>query len=123
MWIFTKYGFYSAACTPSALVHGLDRLVIRARVRSHLEALIKRFPGQLGACEIQDGGGTDYAHRIYVGGLAWQIVMAHLTLDIDYDNFKEEVARHQAERGGAGAAYEESLHKVWHVMHELQLKR
>ena len=32
------------------------------------------------------------------------------TRDIDYGNFKSEVARHQ---GSAGAAYEDTLHEVW----------
>jgi len=37
--------------------------------------------------------------------------------EIDYDNFKSEVANHQ---GTAGAAYEHSLHDVWSVMKTLQ---
>jgi hypothetical protein len=44
-------------------------------------------------------------------------VLAGLAEEIDYDNFKSEVARHQ---GRAGAAYECSLHEVWSVMHGLQ---
>jgi hypothetical protein len=37
--------------------------------------------------------------------------------DVDYDNFKSEVARHQ---GTSGAPYERSLHAVWSVMYKLQ---
>ena len=36
---------------------------------------------------------------------------------LDYDNFKSEVAHHQ---GSDGAAYEHSLHEVWSVMYRLQ---
>ena len=44
-------------------------------------------------------------------------VVAELTEETDYDNFKSEVARHQ---GKAGAAYEHALHDVWSVMNRLQ---
>jgi len=49
MWIFTKYGFFSAVCAREGSGrHGQpvdpDRIMIRARLLSHLEALLKRFP-------------------------------------------------------------------------------
>ena len=43
--------------------------------------------------------------------------MWNFTRDIDYGNFKSEVARHQ---GSAGAAYEDTLHEVWDTMYRLQ---
>jgi hypothetical protein len=48
---------------------------------------------------------------------AWSHLVKALVDDIDYDNFKSEVARYQ---GRSGAAYERSLHQVWSVMFELQ---
>jgi hypothetical protein len=48
---------------------------------------------------------------------AWMQVLAAIADETDYDNFKSEVAHHQ---GKAGAAYEQSLHNVWSVMHKLQ---
>jgi len=122
MWIFTKHGFFSAVCARKGNgKHGQpvdpDRIMLRARVRSHLEALMKRFPDLLGECEIQEFTGTDYAFRVFVQKLAWMQVAAALAEETDYDNFKSEVARHQ---GRAGAAYEHSLHDVWSVMNRLQ---
>ena len=122
MWIFTKHGFFSAVCARQGDgKHGQpvdpDRIMVRARVRGHLEALKKRFPDLLGECEIQDSVGTDYAYRLFVQKSAWTQVLAGLAEETDYDNFKSEVVRHQ---GPAGAAYEHSLHEVWSVMNRLQ---
>jgi len=122
MWIFTKHGFFSAVCARQG--NGKrgqdvdpDRIMVRARVREHLDALKKRFPGLLGGCEIQDSADTDYAYRLFVPKPDWVKVVAGLAEETDYDNFKSEVASHQ---GRAGAAYERSLHDVWSVMHKLQ---
>jgi len=122
MWIFSKHGFYSAVCARQGdgkLGQPVDpdRIMVRARVRGHLEALKKRFPNLLGDSEIQESSGTDYAFRLFIEKSNWMLVVAELAEETDYDNFKSEVARHQ---GRAGAAYEHSLHNVWSVMHKLQ---
>jgi hypothetical protein len=122
MWVFSKHGFFSAVCARQGDGrHGqpidLDRIMVRARVRGHLEALKMRFPDLLGQCEIQEFAGTDYAFRVFVDKPVWSQVLSGLAEETDYDNFKSEVARHQ---GRAGAAYERSLHEVWSVMHRLQ---
>ena len=122
MWIFTKHGFFSAVCARRADgKHGqpidLSRIMVRARIRGHLEALRERFPDLLGKCEIQEFAGTDYAFRLFVQKSAWSQVVSGLAEETDYDNFKSEVARHQ---GRGGAAYERSLHDVWSVMNRLQ---
>jgi len=122
MWLFTKYGFYSAVCARQGDGgHGQlvapDRIMVRARVRNHLEALRKRFAGILGDCEIRELPGSDYAFRIFVDKPAWSQVLVGLNEELDYDNFKAEVANVQ---GREGAAYEQALHEVWSVMHRLQ---
>ena len=122
MWIFTKHGFFSAVCARQGDgKHGQpvdpDRIMVRGRMRSHLEALKERFPDLLGQCEIREFAGTDYAYRLFVDKPVWSQVLAGLAEETDYDNFKSEVARHQ---GRAGAAYEHSLHEVWSVMNRLQ---
>jgi hypothetical protein len=122
MWIFSKHGFFSAVCARKGDGgHGQpvdpDRIMVRARVRGHLEALKQRFPDLLGQCDIQESAGTDYAYRLFVQKSAWAQAIAGLAGETDYDNFKSEVARHQ---GRAGAAYEHSLHGVWSVMRRLQ---
>lgn len=122
MWIFTKHGFFSAVCARQGKgQYGQpvdpDRIMVRARLRNHLESLKKRFADLLGECEIHEFAGTDYAFRLFVQKSAWSQVVARLAEETDYDNFKSEVARHQ---GRAGAAYEHSLHEVWSVMNRLQ---
>jgi len=58
-----------------------------------------------------------YAYRLFLPKSVWTQVLAGLSEEIDYDNFKSEVAQHQ---GKAGAAYEHSLHDVWSVIYGLQ---
>jgi hypothetical protein len=124
MWLFTKHGFFSVVCArlgdgqPGKSIDA-TRLMVRARVRGHLEGLKERWPDHLGRCEIRSSDRTDYAFRIFVDKPAWSHVLSELALETDYDNFKSEVARHQ---GGAGVAYEQALHDVWAVMYRLQEK-
>lgn len=122
VWIFTKYGFYSAVCARQGDGgHGKpvdrDRVMVRTRVRKHLDALKERFPDLLGSCEIKEFAGTDYAFRLFVDKSAWSHLLVGLNEDMDYDNFKSEVAKFQ---GRDGAAYEHALHKVWSVMYGIQ---
>lgn len=122
MWIFTKYGFYSVVCARQGDGrHGdpvdPNRIMVRARLHPHLEALKTRFPDLLGGCDIKQFPGTDYAFRIFVEKPVWTQVMAGISDELDYDNFKSEVARFQ---GRQGANYEHSLHEVWSVMYRLQ---
>lgn len=122
MWLFTKHGFFSVVCARQGDgSYGQpvdpDRLMVRARVRSHLEKLKERFVDLLADCDIMEFAGTDYAFRIFVPKSAWQQVLVGLAEEMDYDNFKSEVARFQGENG---ADYEHSLHDVWSVMNKLQ---
>jgi len=122
MWIFTKHGFYSAVCARQGdgrYGQAVDpnRIMVRARVHKHLDALKERFAGLLRDCEIQEFPGSDYAYRIFVDKPVWSQVLVGLNEELDYDNFKSEVADFQ---GDEGTAYEHSLHKVWSVMNRLQ---
>ena len=82
-----------------------------------MEALKDRFSDLPADREIKEFAGTDYAFRIFVDKSVWSKVLVGLNEEMDYDNFKSEVARHQ---GGEGAEYEHSLHDVWSVMNRLQ---
>ncbi len=120
MWLFTKYGFYSAVCARQGdgrYGQPLDtqRIMVRARVRAHLEALQRRFPELLAGCEIKEYPGSDYAFRIFVDKSSWSQVLVGLNEELDYDNFKSAVADLQGHND-----YEHSLHQVWSVMHRLQ---
>src|SRR5690606_26341981 len=120
-----KHGFFSAVCARQGdggygQPVDSDRIMVRSRLRSHLIALMERFPHHLGDCEIHESLGTDYAFRLFVSKSNWAQVLAELAGEIDYDNFKSEVGRHQ---GAAGASYEDSLHDVWSVMRRLHAGR
>lgn len=122
MWLFTKHGFFSVVCARQGDGRhhrpvAPDRLMVRARERSHLERVKERFPELLGRCEIVEFAGTDYAHRFFVDKATWTKVIAGLNDEIDYDNFKEEVRQHQ---GSCGGTYVSALHDIWSVMHRLQ---
>ena len=122
MWVFTKYGFFSAVCARQGegghrQSIDPDRIMVRARVRSHLEAIKERFSDLLASCDIKEFVGTDYAYRLFMDKPVWSQVLVGLNEDLDYDNFKSEVGRFQ---GREGAAYEHSLHEVWAVMYRLQ---
>jgi hypothetical protein len=124
MWIFTKYGFFSAVCAR----HGQgqagqpvdpNRVMIRARAIDHLRRLQTRCPVLAGA-EVLISPNADYAFRMFLPKEDWATIMAQIALELDYDNFKAEVDRYQKH---AGADYTEALHEVWSVMNELQRRR
>ena len=121
MWLFNKYGFYSAVCARQGdgryANPFLHRIMMRVRVRIHLDTSKERFAGRLGDCEIQELPGSDYAFRIFVEKQVWSQVFVGLHEEVDYDNFNSEVVHHQ---GKAVAACEHSLHEAWSVMHRLQ---
>jgi len=119
---FTKHGFFNAVCARQGTGQHSEpvdqnRIMVRARLRSHLEALQAHFPERLGEHEIRLFPGTDYAYRLFVPKNLWAEVVSKLVEETDYDNFKDEVKHHQ---GKTGAAYEHALHEVWHVMNRLQ---
>ena len=121
MWLFTKHGFFSAVCAwqgdgTSRQPADPDRIMVRARVQSHLEALQARFPEQLGERDIQvTPEQRDYRYRIVVAKADWTSVMAGLSEELDYDNFKGEVHRLEG-----STPYGVALHDVWGVMRDLQ---
>ena len=122
MWLFTRHGFYSAVCARQGdggkgQPVDDDRIMVRVRIRGHLDSLIARFSDILTNVEIQEFHATDYAYRIFIDKSAWAQVLSALGEEIDYDNFKSEVAHHQ---GKGGADYERALHDVWSVMYRLQ---
>ena len=122
MWIFSQHGFFSAVCARQGdgshdQPVDPDRIMVRARLRGHLEALKERYPDLLGDCAIRDSMGTDYPYRLFVAKSVWAHVLAGLANETDYDNFKSRVQEYQ---GKGGAAYKHSLHSVWSTMHRLQ---
>jgi hypothetical protein len=120
MWLFTRYGFYSVACADKTDKKDgpLDpaTMMVRARRKSHLQALQKRF-AQLEASEIVVLKGRDYRYRLFVGKDLWARIVAELASEQTWSNFKNEAARF----GGSGSSdYVHALHEVWATMNDLQ---
>jgi len=104
MWLLLPFGFYSIVAKPGDRVAGL--LTVRARAAADLDALRARVPA-LGA--TIHGGGTDYPFRAQVPREALAAALAGFVDALDYDNFKDEVARHDASRAHL-------YHRVWEVL-------
>lgn len=106
MWLVTTEGFYS-------VIRWHDgRMCVRARQRADLDRLRKIAP-ELSAIEVTPG--RDYRYRCFCTQKQWVKVAGRLAEQIDYGNFKSEVAR---KRGMGG--YEKALHSVWSIFGKLQ---
>lgn len=132
MWLFTRYGFFSAT-SAHGRGRGADphRIMVRARVRQHLVNLRTRFARHLGGTRIIESAATDYRYRMFVPKWVWSAVCAKLAGETEWTNFKGEVARYtvdQADNTGPrdhaeidqARRYEHALHEVWAIMHRLQ---
>lgn len=110
MWIMTTYGFFSIVEKPED--REAHTLTIRTRVREDLESLREQFLPSLGP--IQDWATSDYRFRARARRAAVEAALVRLTAAIDYDNFKNEVAKTQ------GDERSRTYSKVWEVLYGLQ---
>lgn len=94
MWLITTIGFFSVVQKP-----GDTDLTVRARVAEDLERLRELYMPELGLTDATPK--ADYGFRAKVTHEAFGRGMAKLAMDIDYDNFKNEVYR----RMGSGRAH------------------
>ena len=107
MWTLTPFGFYSAVKKP-----GDEHLTIRARVAEDLDALRARYLPSLSPTVPH--AGTDYRYRATCSAAAWGDALAEMGRDIDYANFKLEVAKRQ------GSARAHAYGKVWEALYDLE---
>ena len=125
MWIFTRYGFFSTVCARQGNgAYGnavdLDRVMVRARRREHLEALLERFRETVAApTEIHESDHTDYRFRIFLPKAVWSEILGELGNDLDYDNFKD-AAHSQLDGTPDGRLYTSALGEVWQKMWGIQ---
>lgn len=89
MWLQTTIGFFSVVEKPED--RGKGMLTVRSRSREDLEFLARCFEK---TPEIT-GKVSDYPFRIRVPREELAVVMAELVRNIDYPNFKSEVAKRQ----------------------------
>ena len=122
MWLFTRWGFFSCACTrqgDGGPENDIDpnSLCVRARLRSHLEQLQGHLPDLVGNCEISEYPESDYRYRIYVDKGIWSQVMISLCQELNYDNFREEMVQ---EHSMNDPGYVKRLGEIAKIMEKLQ---
>ena len=105
MWVFTQSGFVSAVRHHSrqGIVH------VRARDRRSLAPL-----EGLVVDEVVHTPDADYPYRLDVPDAKIAAWLAEMVNDLDYPNFKDQVAQVRG-HGFAGA-----LHDVWSTMHRVE---
>jgi len=86
MWLFTNFGFFSVVQKP-----GDSLLTIRARAAVDLDRLRAEYLPTLSSTVT--GGGTDYPCRAKTDRKALGLAMQQIVADLDYSNFKSEVAK------------------------------
>lgn len=110
MWLITPIGFFSIVQKPSD--KSSNTLTVRARVRSDLTALKQHYlPGLE---NIKESTENDYRFRATAPREEVSAALAKLADDIDYSNFKAEVAKKQG--GKRSSLY----HEVWETLFQLQ---
>jgi len=66
-------------------------------------------------CGVVETPGCDYRYRILVPRRLWEGIVVELTREQTWHSFKNEVAR-----CGGHDDYEQALHEIWEVMHNVQ---
>jgi hypothetical protein len=110
MWLVTDRGFYS-------VVDKGDRpgyLCVRGRVLQDFHNLFELDSMKGYRDELIETDDSDYRFRVYVRREDWVATAADLAAEIDYDNFKSQVARMQ------GHVRAHVYTKVWSALAGLQ---
>jgi len=108
MWIFCEAGFFSVVRKGG----GPDTLQVRARCAQDLSVLRQWCPGLEAFTHTPN---ADYAYRAIVSRQDFAAALSQMALDIDYDNFKDVVAR----RGG-GEQRMTVYHRIWGLLADWQ---
>lgn len=107
MWLFTNFGFFSIVQKP-----GTDFLTVRARVRGDLDTLRECYLPALSATQAK--GGTDYPWRATVVHADFAAALGRIVMDLDYSNYKNEVAARQ------GKSRADRYGKVWSALYDME---
>jgi len=119
MWLYLIYGFFSIASAKSedGITNDPNVMMIRARIREHLQNLKVRFPDLLGRAKIVYSEDTDYAWRIIVPKSIWISVISQVAEEQTWSNYKNEAAKNKSH---VKSGFDRALHRVWAIMYELQ---
>ena len=72
---------------------------------------------ELAPAQIVNLPGRDYRYRLIALKQLWSAILAELSQEQEWSNFKSEVARYQ---GASDSGYLHALHEVWSIMRGLQ---
>lgn len=113
MWLQTIHGFVSIVEETDGPNRGC--LVMRARERHHLEAMIALAPvGAATAISVTPWG--DYRYRAWLSRATAEAIVGELISAISYGNFKDAVgARH-----GKDSLYSVALGRAWALFARMQ---
>jgi hypothetical protein len=100
MWLCLNSAFLSVVADRN----NKDRLLVRARMAGHIEAV---FP----EAEVFTDAGADYFYRAFIEREVVAQQFSKEVRGIDYDNFKSSVT---------DQALHDSYIGVWRIMHKLQ---
>lgn len=122
MWLFTKYGFITAVSARTGDGNrnnpaDPNRVIIRTRLRSHMQNLIDAFPALLGEYSIDEDTKfqRDYRFIIIVPKAVWVQVLVELGNEMDYPKFKSSIV----EFPGRGQYHQHCL-DIWNYMFNVQ---
>ena len=104
MWLFTDTGFVSAVSAGS-------ELMVRSRDRESLEPL-----AAVAKVEIKKTPKNDYPYRVFVKQEVFAEWVAMMVRNIQYGNFKSEVAVTR------GYEFALPLTEIWSAMHKVEDK-
>lgn len=110
MWLFTPTGYYSAVMHRK----NHDSVMVRCRAKLHAERLVDFFEKDKPALE-ETPPPADYRWRVTITKRQWAEFVAYMSLQIEYDNFKNDAGKQTNPNG-----YVTSLHRVWDVMSGFQ---
>lgn len=119
MWISSVVGAFSvvqAGPEPGQRLNAPRKLMVRARVKRHLELLQRDHPALRRFAIIQSEPGRDYKWRIIVPRATFAKVMAAMIEELTYSNFKAA----SAASPDLEPDYIDALHEVWSVFRRLQ---
>lgn len=118
MWIVSRHGFLSVVKNLNS-THRHDELLVRARVREDLEDLCSWVVDDTQGHErpiITCTPDHDYPFRALVSRCNLSLYLDSVIGDIEYPNFKDEVARVDRERAVTYSV-------VWAALHRLQRRK
>lgn len=112
MWIATTAGFFSAVQHRD----DHDQLMIRARSHADLVNLTAVAMGHLDVWppEITETGHADYPYRVTMSRRDWAACVTELIAGVDYDNFKNAVAKTNPKRSHG------PYMQVWSALHAIE---